>query len=255
MSRSKRETRDLESGLCFSWRTPESCHWSLLASIVIVALIGSFFLFTLKIRVLSPPRLIERKAQVMLLPSGEEGRSWDILAREAGPFPARFDPAAVLEQSPEIVSALAGGHNRFASYQPQLRGLPEEADRDVIDIALKGERVFPPHRVDDAAASTPPTGPVKFKPELVRLSSIPDGVWPSGLPALEAGIPVAKSSAGWRFMIRVGEDGVVSDCMPLNAAEDAGADVVERWLRAVRFGKKAAAAGWFGVGVTFNREP
>jgi hypothetical protein len=63
------------------------------------------------------------------------------------------------------------------------------------------------------------------------------------------------AAAPWRFLVRVGPDGRVDQCLTLNPSSDPGGARLEAWLRGLRFGRKAAAAGWIAVGVHFNRQP
>ena len=62
MSANKRELLDRECGLTFSWRSPESSGWGTFSAIVLVSLLATGFLGVVRVRIMPPPRIIERHA-------------------------------------------------------------------------------------------------------------------------------------------------------------------------------------------------
>ena len=94
MRETKRTRRERECGLGFAWQLPESSTWALFCAVAITGALAVALFGGLRVRVVPPPRVIERKAEAVMIPADAEGRNWEILAQEAGPFPTRFEPAS-----------------------------------------------------------------------------------------------------------------------------------------------------------------
>lgn len=254
MKETKRTRLHRECGLAFAWMLPEASGWAVFMAILIAGALAAFLFTSLRVRVVPPPRVIERKAEVILIPSGAAGREWEIRAQEAGPFPARFEPTSWPGFRQMEDAALAGLQTSGAR-RPELHEWPAEAAVIASPVAMKGQRVLP--KVD----WTPEAPPVRtgnarkgWDLELQRLTVLPDDAWPVVLPGFTGELDPTAAANAWRFLIQVGPDGRVQQCLMLNASSDPGGAVLEQWLRGVRFGPSAAKAGWMGVGILFKRK-
>jgi hypothetical protein len=251
---SKRTRLHRECGLAFAWMLPEASGWAAFMAILIAGALAAFLFTSLRVRVVPPPRVIERKAEVILIPSGAAGREWEIRAQEAGPFPTRFEPTAwpgfrQLEEA-ALASLQTNGTRR-----PELHEWPAEPAVIATPVAMKGQRVLP--KVDWKPVLPPiRTGDARkgWDLELQRLTVLPDDAWPMVLPEFTGELDPTAAAASWRFLVQVDPDGRVEQCLMLNASSEAGGTVLEQWLRGVRFGPSAAKAGWIGVGILFKRK-
>lgn len=253
MSGNKREERDRDSGLTFSWRTPESSGWSTTVAVLVVTLLTVGLLGTLRVRVVPPPRVIERRANLVMLPESLEGRAWAVNVDEQGPFPSKFDPG-----SDPVFKAIEqqSNHEEFPriGYRPALRDLPPENAVPVVAASLRGERIFPqelpPERVGGAA-------PVSvLAPVLLPLSNLPASAWPMAYPPFDPTVTPAMASKTWRFMVEIGPNGRVLQNQPIEVGDDEAAkDSMLRlgdWIGRLQFGA-TAKPGWIAVEVAFTR--
>jgi hypothetical protein len=224
---------------------------AILVVLVLSGLVGGM----VSVRVASPPRMLERKAGMLAMPSGPEAVEWQVRCDEAGPFPSRFDPSSLATSDAEVDRLMDSLGQPKSRYRAVMREFPKEQAADYPPAASKGERVFPERGYEDERI--PDTEGV-LGPHLHILAHLPVGVEPAVLPAYTQEVSPAASAKTWRFVVRVTESGRVSDCIDCTSAEGTSAKVpaeVENWVRSVRFGRKAAAMGWFGIEVGFLREP
>jgi hypothetical protein len=251
----KRTRLHRECGLAFAWMLPEASGWAAFMAILIAGALAAFLFAGLRVRVTPPPRVIERKAEVILIPSGEIGREWEIRAKEAGPFPTRFEPTA-WPGFRQMEDAAWASLQTPGARRPELHEWPEEAVVLATPVAIKGQRFLPkvdwnpvpsPASVADAGKS--------WDLELQRLTVLPEDAWPTVLPEFTGELDLTAAAAPWRFLVQIGPDGRVEQCLMLNASSEPGGNVLEQWLRGVRFGPSASKAGWIGVGILFKRKP
>ena len=254
MKETKRTRLHRECGLAFAWMLPEASGWAMFMAILIAGALATFLFTSLRVRVVPPPRVIERKAEVILIPSGAAGREWEIRAQEAGPFPARFEPAN-WPGFRQIEEAALAGLQTPGARRPELHEWPAEPSSIATPVAMKGQRVLP--KVEWKSEPPPVrTGDTRkgWDLELQRLTVLPDDAWPVVLPEFTGELDPTAAAGAWRFLVEVGPDGRVQQCLMLNASSDPGGTALEQWLRGVRFGPSAAKAGWIGVGVLFKRK-
>lgn len=253
----KRERRDRASGLIFAWRVGDTFHVATWLSVVIVILLGALLLGTVKVRVVPPPRIIERKASMVLVPDTAEGRAWTVRAEEEGPFPARFRLAesdVVREMSEEIFQEQV----TRAPYRSALRGFPPDSGPGAVQIAARGERVFPPQpALEPLAVEARPT---PLQPVLTLLAKLPADARPRELPPFPETITPEMAATTWQYLVEIGEGGRALRCVALDGGkpdgeEDEFARTLGSWLCQVHFGPGAAKAGWVGVGISFSRTP
>lgn len=236
----------------FRWRGLDGTPFPGLIATIIVAAGFAFFAATVRIRVSAPQQWVERKASIIHLPADGEGRMWALRAQEGGPFPAKFDPTEWAKSLGADELLMGATRLSPAPYEPKLRGLP--ADDGIPSLAAidKGQPVFP-KRVSRVGPA-PVAGPVRLVPLLYPLSGLSLDALPKDLPPFAEPIDALMASASWRFLLRLREDGSVSECIPL--LDEKGGEVLAKWLRGVRFSPQAAKkAEWIGVGLGFSNQP
>lgn len=253
MSGSRRELKDRECGLTFSWRSPEVSGWNTCAAVVLVSLLATAFLGIVRVRITPPPRIIERHAGIVMVPAGGDAQSWAISIDEQGPFPARFEVAS----DPSLRNMereWLGSQLKRIVHRPSLRDLPADSSPPPVSVSLRGQRVFPSD--PPVVATGSPAAPLPLRPLIRPLSNLPESVWPSEFPAFDQAVPVAVSSDTWRFMLQLGGGGRVVGWQPIEPADDEASASALRgigdWLGRLKFGS-AAKPGWIGVEVSFTR--
>ena len=235
----------------FRWRGLDGTPLRGLLSLLIVGSAFALFAATVRIRVRAPQQWVERKASIIHLPSGGEGKIWALRAQEGGPFPSRVDPAD-WEKSAGLQEAFLQA-TRLSSrpYEPKLRDLPEDDQVPPRPMSEKGERVFPKRTVKVAPVAAPAA--TKLAPVLFPLSGIGAESLPAQLPAFDAPIDAAMTAAAWRFLLRLRRDGSVSLCMPL--VDEPGGKVLAKWLGTLNFSPAVAEKSeWIGLGVLFTNQ-
>lgn len=252
----KRERKYRECGLLFAWKVPDSSGWASFTALLIVSLLTTALLGAVRVRIVPPPRVIERKASTVLVPEYGEGREWSVRAEEGGPFPAKFNPS----ESPVVKAIETEWIDRSLAprYRPALADFVESSDTP-LTVSPRGERVFP-----KLGSVTEPKADVRVTPlmPMIRpLSPLPVGVWPEELPYFDGVVTPKMAAASWRFMVEVGERGRVLNSVSLDGATLDGSDeaaassrLIGGWLSQVRFGP-STKPGWIGLEVEFSRKP
>lgn len=234
----------------------ESSRTTVFAAVVLVGLLTALLMGTVKVRVVQPPRVIERKGTVMFVPEASEvGREWTLRAEEEGPFPAKFD----LSESPvvqQMQSDLFRDPTGALPYQIRLRNLPSDAGFGANDSGQKPESVFPRVEMAELRPSTASDQPLT--PVLTVLSKVPAGALPLAYPDFSHPVIPEMASQTWQFMVEVDKGGVPIRCIALDGGEPGSVSekwlkALEHWLCGVRFGAAASEAGWIGVEINFSR--
>jgi hypothetical protein len=254
---SKASTRRPDPGSrewIFPWNPPSGPLAPKGLAVGIATLLFAYFLFGLRIQVAAPPTQgIQRKAAVLLLPERLDGIEWGLKAREGGPFPTRFDPSTWPDLIALEQAAWPLASRPRASSPAELRRFPAEPPAPPL-LAPKGERVLP----DRFRPAPPPrTQPAPVPaPVLFPLAGIRQENLPARLPAFTPKTPDPGPARPWRFLLRLGRVGQVTDCISLT--EDSPfAREIEAWLRQLRFPHTEAGAEseWIVLGIEFINPP
>lgn len=230
----------------FRWRGLDGTLWRGGLALVVVSAGFLFFSFAVRVRVSAPREWEERKASILYLPQSEDGRRWALLAQESGPFPARFDSDGWMKESGLKDRLFEATRLPAPGYEPELREVSGEHGIAKVGLADAEERVFPGHR--ERAAEVPVAA--RLVPVLHALDQISEDELPVVLPAFEGG---RVDGAGMsRFLLRLGEDGTVLECVRLSGT---GGAWVEEWLKRVDFGVEVGRKSpWIGIGVGFTNQ-
>jgi len=221
-----------------------------------ILLVGSgfaFFLTSARIRVVPPTPWATHKATVIHVTDDAEGRTLTLRAREGGPFPSRFDPAAWLGATALERAAFAGTRWTPPPYVPELRKLPNEVTPQV-KLAAKGEPVLP--KLRPLAEVAPPAAMLRPTPELYPLSGIAAAALPHALPPFDDVVDAALTAEPWSFLVRLDAAGTVQDCVSLGGGDETGPPPLEAWLRRVSFNPDPSIPSrWIVVGIGFTNQP
>ncbi len=237
----------------FRWR-PQRSPWvpKLLAVMLVAVAFG--LLMALRVRVVAPERSAPRKASAIFLRDDAEGRAMSLRAKEGGPFPSKFRLSAW-----DGLAELEGRAMEAVRFQPQpyvspMQDLPRENELRPLELAVKGQSFFPKRAPVAVAAPSPAR--LRLAPALYLLAGIPNETLPSALPAFEAPVDGSMAAASWRFLLRLNEEGDVTDCVSLEKGGEAGALKLEMWLRKIRFQRELGKPSrWIAVAVGFTNQP
>lgn len=256
MSKASVITKDrsrLEASLIFPWREFPKAPFPRVIPILLATLAFALLLAFVRIKVASPQFNIMSKASWIQLPASGDGVLWARWAKEAGPFLSRFDPSA-WDAYPAVTAAVMQTTRIPArSYVPALRDLPPQTLVEPLELAPKGEPVFPRHALTRAAP--PATTEYKLAPALYPLSALGTSALPRSLPPWPGAVDAAMAATDCRFLLRLHPSGAVADCVSLTKAPAPALIALENWLRSVAFDPKLAAnGGWLAIGIQFNNQ-
>jgi hypothetical protein len=239
----------------FAWRTRTRSYFSMLAAIGVVSLVTAVLVGTLRVKISVPKPLAPRKASLIYLTNDEQGRALAMRAQEGGPFPSRFQPSQW--EGLATMEAAALEESRMAAnppYIPVIRELPPDDKIPSMELASKGEPVFPQRTPVVRAAPDP--AKMKLAPTLYPLSGIVPEQIPAQLPPFAGTVDAAMTSATWRFLVRLNPEGGVVECVSLENGGGAAALELSSWLHGIRFqAAESDAFRWIAVAVGFSNQP
>ena len=220
--------RDRESGLAFSWRVPLSSGGSMFAAFTLVALGAVVLSAAVRVNVGRPNAEEAQRASVIMIPRGSGGERIEQKAREAGPFPVRWNPAADPEYASLRSRALREAGEVGLPYRPAPRsiefsssGWPSSQGRPIAVLPPLPERLV---------ISKDAEGPREVAHGLRVLKS------KEGVSLLHASLilPAAESVGivGVRYLIEYDRDGRVLEVTRMDSG-DPQASVVS-WVERAR---------------------
>lgn len=239
--------------LIFRWRGSRTPFFPKLLALAL-GVAAFALLMTLRIRVTAPEKVSPRRAAVIYLGDDAQGRALKLRAQEGGPFPSRFEPSQWEGLAKMETEAMDSVRFQPQPYVPALPELPTENQLRPLELAAKGELVFPKR----GPAPITTSDPAKFKlaPTLNPLSGITRETLPADLPPFSAAVTAAMSSASWRFLVRLTAEGTVAECVSLEKGGEAGAPELEAWLHRIQFKPEPAKpVRWIAVGIGFTNQP
>ncbi|MEO7097940.1 MAG: hypothetical protein ABI162_01165 [Luteolibacter sp.] len=238
----------------FPWRGRKKGYFTMIFAHLLVGAGFAILLGTVRVKIISPKPKAPRKASLIYLADDAQGRALALQAKEGGPFPARFDPSEWEGMAALQAEVVAATRRTSQPYVPTLRELPEDGRIQPMELATKGETVFP-KRIPATLAAPDPTK-LKLAPTLFPLSGVPADALPGKLPPFSGVVDGEMTTAAWRFLIRLNSKGGVMECVSLEKGGEKGALELETWLRGIQF---HAAPGklsrWIAVGIGFNNQP
>lgn len=228
----------------FGWRTTKSPWAPKVAALAVACLLFAFLITMVRIPMTTFGKSASQKNSVIYLrDDGALARK----AREAGPFPSRFEPSAWQGFAQLEQAALAAAKLPQVPYTPEMKDLLLENRTPPLEFSSKGQAFFPPRApvTRDALA----TNALALVPTLYPLAG---ELVPGDLPPFAGAVSAEMASASWRFLIRLNPQGSVAECVSLERGGDAGALALEDWLRQVKFpASRDQAARWIAVGIGF----
>jgi len=237
----------------FPWRGRKKTFFSMLVAHVIAGVAFILLLGAVRVKVVSPKPMIPRKASLIYLTDDAQGRTLALQAQEGGPFPSRFEPSQWAGMAALENEAMAATR-QVKPYVPQLRELPKETRIAPMELAAKGELVFPKRQLVARPASDP--AKMKLVPTIYPLSGIPAEAIPAELPPFTGALDSAMTAASWRFLVRLNAQGGVTECVSLEKGGEAGALELETWLHGIQFRTTSEKPfRWISVGIGFSNQP
>jgi hypothetical protein len=233
--RAKRERRDRDSGLVFCWRLPVGNGGTLCLSVIIAGLLAAGLSSVVRVHVNGAVRQPERRGTFVMLESGSpEANALEMLAMEAGPFPARARPSQDPVVKDLLAQAISGWMPAGTAYRPEWQDIslaaPRAADR--ISPAV----VLPP--LPDPEASVQPEMPARRPMRPISLSK--------GMNITGQGPAPDSLKEGTRFLVCYDGSGLITRVTALGATD---ALPVEAWLLSARVEGGEKKGGWLPMEV------
>lgn len=239
--RSTLESRDRESGLAFSWRVPLSSAGSMALAVFLVGL-GALAL-SAAVRVgMGRPRTEEvPRATIVVVPMDRGGARIDREAREAGPFPVRWNPAADLSYSSLRNRALRRATDVDVPYRPELAAIDLVEQREGDEVVNR-QVILPPL---PARALSPEEEPVAR--EVAHGLRVLRASGDVRLLHASLFVPAEESPGvvGVRYLIAYDRDGRVLEVTRLDSG-DPEASIVA-WVKRARVEGHEGQPGWLVV--------
>ncbi len=239
--------------LIFRWRPLRQAYLPKLLNLALVGGLFTLLVTTVRIQVKVPEKSMPRKAGLIYLRDDAESRVLARRAREGGPFPSRFEPSEWPGLAETEAAAMNAAQFQPPVYAPVVPDLPPESLAKPVPLAAKGEAFFPSRTV--VRTVPPEPGNLRLAPALYPLSGITAEELPDRLP--EFGLADKEvSRAPWRFLVKLGPEGTVGECVSLEKGNEKGADALENWLQGLQF--KVApgkAERWIALGISFTNQP
>lgn len=236
----------------FPWRGLRASSFPKVVAILLVGGAFAVLLTSVRIRVAAPVSWAAPKATMIQVLDDAEGRSLTLRAREGGPFPSRFEPAAWELASAIEQAAYQAARWRPPPYLPVLRELPDE--RALPRLIKPGAPVLPSRQ--PPAEPVPMVGKRMLVPALYPLSGIAPAEMPRELPPFDGEVDPAMAAEPWRFLLRVDAAGGVLDCVSLTGGDEPGKATLAAWLRRVAFQPgPAGTTRWIALGLGFSNQP
>lgn len=235
------EDRDRESGLAFSWRVPLSSLRSLILAFLLVGLAALALSAFVRVGMGGSRSEQVRLATIVMVPMDRGGARIDREAREAGPFPVRWNPAADLNYSALRNRALRKAADVEVPYLPRIAPVELEEHRGVGEVSGRQATLPPLPERTLTAEEKPSAREVGHGLRILRGSG--------GLRLLHAGLflPAEESPGvvGVRYLIEFDRDGRVLEVTRLDSG-DPEASIVA-WVARARVEGHQGEPGWLVV--------
>lgn len=238
----------------FRWRPLKEPLLPKLFALALVGVALMFLVSSVRVRVTGLEKSSPRKASVIFLGDDAQGRALSLRAQEGGPFPSRFLLSQWGGLAKLEAAAMESVQSQPPPYDPKIADLPQGHELKPLELTAKGERFFPSHSL--TMQPPPDVGRFKLAPVLIPLSGSRSEQLPGDLPAYDAAVDAAMSSASWRFLLRLNPEGAVVECVSLEKGGEAGAPELEKWLHRIPFKPESGQPfRWIAVGVGFTNQP
>jgi len=229
----------------FPWRRSFRRRWSILASFLLVMPVVALLLSVVRVRVFFTPPVLNRSAELVLIPDLVANRTWLETIAKKTPFPAVGPPRPV-----EVWSDAALRAELRPVFHPGLTlRMVDEPD---VQPAFEQNWWLPPVEESMTAAVTPSTpshGDQILQPRLRWLSALkPEQLsmtWPDYVGPVTA-VP------GIKYMMEINADGRVVTCVSTAKETDSRLVALENWLRRIRFSPTKEPLGWLACEITWE---
>lgn len=233
----------------FQWRPAGEPWLPKFLALALVATVFAVLLSSVRIRTVVDSPWSSRKASVIQVLDDASGRALTLRAQEGGPFPSRFEPSGWPEFVALEKSVLDASRTALPGYRPVLREL--NAGKRRMPALTEPGRAVLPKPIGNPRPELPAAS-ARLMPQIVPISGIHATAMPDALPDFPGEVTPALAAAPTRFLVRLDPSGSVTDCVSLDAGDEAGPLALERWLRGVSFKPgPTKASRWVALGVSF----
>lgn len=238
----------------FRWRGSKQPFFPRLFAVAAAGSAFTFLITAVSVKVDSPEKTALRRGSLIYLQNDSQGRSLALRASEGGPFPSRFE-LSQWQGLPDLEAAvISSARYSPPPYVPEISDIPPVNLIRPLQLAARGESFFPERQMMPLV--TPNLGEMKVAPVIYPLSGVTEATLPVDLPTFTGAVDSAISSASWRFLVRLNNDGSVAECVSLEKGGEAGAAELEAWLQRIIFKPDfTKPARWISVGIGFTNQP
>lgn len=243
----RKTTRDREAGLVFAWRVAHSSNGRMLVATLVIGLIVGAAATTVKVRVVPPPRVLERRASVQLADPSSSAlifRGVD----ERSPFPLRLDPTEIPQAKQLVASVLQESCPMPDNFHPDLKDWPLEKKPRNLAAAVTGVQVLPPLPAHGVVA--PVISATGLAPHLTVADQELSARVPAPLPPWKGEIDPKWAGKSFQVIAEVGADGSIRTLMPVDPTVEPWQHEAKVWLRNVRF-EGPVQAGYYPMVLKF----
>lgn len=231
----------------FGWQATKSPWFPKFAALVVGGALFAFLVTMVRIPMTTFGKMASQKGSFIYL---RDDGALALKAREAGPFPSRFEPAAWQGFAELDQAALAAAKLPQIPYTPEMKDLLLEDRVPALEFSAKGKSFFPARAPVILEAFAPDES--TLVPTLYPLAAENAAVIPGGLPPFPGLVSAEMTSLSWRFLVRLNPAGSVAECVSLGRGADDGAAALEEWLRQVKFSTNPdQSSRWIAVGIGF----
>ena len=241
----------IKDELIFKWTNSDSHRGYKILAFIVVALIFTIFIGSVKLKSGSPLKDAGRSASVIQFQPGELGRYWSLRAEEEGPFPGRL-----IGRGDDSIFDLTGlsEADQKVEWTPYLGVLtPIQASVGTFkEVSEDNKKYLPDRSPNESKLNSELNDSFVSKtiPILIPFDARSKGWMPESLPEYKAKLGENAVPASWRFVLSLRPDGSVDQCLTLNGEAEPSLDSMLDWLKQVRF-RAGSSERWLGLRVEF----
>lgn len=243
-----------KNDLIFDWSEVETHRGWKGVSILIAALGVVIFLSVIHVEFDFKQVASVKSASVLYLPDHEEGRAWLMKANEEGPFPGGLEISGMDDPFEGFGRSSFNEDDSWNPYEISMHPLEVDSLQSTRRISVQGTRYLPRIFKSANEAKGQQTDGLELKPVLIPYTKESEKWLPAELPPFHMERKAEMKTTEWRFVLNLGEDGRVMECLWLSGGDEIGSAEISTWLKGVQFQKAAEAERWMGLRVELLNE-
>ncbi len=243
-----------KNDLIFDWSNKEA-HWGWkFTAALIVALVFALLYGLFSVQFDHKDIASLRSASILYLSDDKESLLWRMQADEEGPFPGGLEISELNDPLNELGEGSLSEDDSWNSYEVSIRSLQIDSSINKHRISAQGQRVFPRNFKSIEALNEKPKAELVMRPILIPYNKESEKWLPTEFPPLHLELQEEGTSAEWRFVLNLRNDGSVMECLSLSGGREEGLKVITDWLQGLNFQKSDEQERWIGLRIDFLNE-